>query len=242
MLIRWLGQAGYELKNGDFTIMIDPYLSDLVEKEEGLKRLVPPPIQCEQVKADVILFTHDHIDHLDYDLVQRMEKGKTMFVGPNSGREILIKCGVSEENIISIERGEHFTLGDIKFDAVFAEHTEDSVGYVMHDNGSIYYFTGDSLFHPKVGCIYGTGEPLKADLIFTCINGKLGNMSVEEAVELTKRVKAEVGIPNHYHMFAENTEDPLKYVEGLKNSGCVTKLLEWNKEYDLEVLRDPNCK
>lgn len=40
MQIKWLGQAGYELKEGNFTILIDPYFSDLVEKEEGFWRRI----------------------------------------------------------------------------------------------------------------------------------------------------------------------------------------------------------
>lgn len=235
MQIKWLGQAGYELKEGNFTILIDPYFSDLVEKEEGLKRLVPAPAACKDVKADVILYTHDHIDHLDSDLVKAMENSSTIFAGPRSGYHILKACGVLEENIHCINRGEHFKYGSFDLEAVFAEHTQDSQGYVLHYHGRDYYFTGDSLLTPEVG-YYENKELIKADVIFVCINGKLGNMSVEEAVTLTKRVEAETGIPNHYGMFAQNTEDPIKYVNGLKGSSCRTVVMEKGRAYHLEKL------
>ena len=236
MQIKWLGQAGYELKEGNCTILIDPYFSDLVEKQEGLKRLVPAPAAGRDVKADVLLYTHDHIDHLDSDLVKAMEKGSTVYAGPRSGYDILKECGVPEKNIHCINRGEHFEYGVFDLEAVFAEHTPDSQGYVLHYHGRDYYFTGDSLLTPEVGYYYDKKEVIKADVIFVCINGKLGNMSVEEAVTLTKRVQAETGVPNHYGMFAENTEDPMKYVNGLKDSGCRTVVMEKGRAYNLEKL------
>lgn len=236
MKIRWLGQAGYELKSQGVTILIDPYLSDMVEREEGLKRLLPAPISCDYVEADAILYTHAHMDHLDEDMIRKMKKGRTYFYGPNSGREILQRSGVDQEHMICLERGCSFQIGGIVFDAVFAKHTEDSLGYILHYNGSTFYFTGDSQLTEEVGCDGLRGMPLETDVIFVCINGKLGNMTAQEAVLLTKRVHASTGIPNHYGMFAENTEDPCKYEEGLHGSSCRAMRLEWNKDYLMEDL------
>ena len=56
------------------------------------------------------------------------------------------------------------------------------------------------------------------DVLFICINGKLGNMNVEEAIRLTGEIGAKVGVPTHYGMFAENTEDPAKYTSRVKPS------------------------
>lgn len=181
------------------------------------------------------MYTHDHIDHLDSDLVRAMDKGSTIFAGPGSGYEILKACGVPENNIRCMKRGDHFQHGVFDLEAVFAEHTPDSQGYVLHYHGRDYYFTGDSLLTPEVG-YYADKELIKADVIFVCINGKLGNMSVEEAITLTKRVQAETGVPNHYGMFAENTEDPQKYINGMKDSSCRTVVMEKGRAYNLEKL------
>ena len=65
--IFWLGQAGFLLKTHDgHTIVIDPYLSNYVERlfpETGLgfKRLMPPPCAPEDVCADVLLISHEHV-------------------------------------------------------------------------------------------------------------------------------------------------------------------------------------
>ena len=66
-------------------------------------------------------------------------------------------------------------------------------------------------------------------MMFVCINGKLGNMNVEEAVRLTRVIMPKVAVPTHYGMFESNTEDPKKYTSQLKKSFE----MEYNKEYSV---------
>ena len=66
--IWWLGQAGFAFKTpAGKVIYLDPYLSDAVERLFGFKRLSPPAIAAEEVRADLVLITHEHADHLDID-------------------------------------------------------------------------------------------------------------------------------------------------------------------------------
>ena len=72
----------------------------------------------------------------------------------------------------------------------------------------------------------------KLDAAFICINGKLGNMNVEEAVRLTRILRPKLAIPCHYGMFDSNTEDPAKYTGPLD---CALAL-NHGQEYDFEEL------
>jgi L-ascorbate 6-phosphate lactonase len=66
--IYWLAQAGFAFKTSAGKIVyIDPYLSDLVERVAGFKRMMPCPITAEEVVADLVVCTHEHPDHLDTD-------------------------------------------------------------------------------------------------------------------------------------------------------------------------------
>ena len=66
MKITWLGQAGLLFECGGVSIMIDPYLSDYVAKVEPQNvRRVPVDERFFDVDPDVMIFTHDHIDHYD---------------------------------------------------------------------------------------------------------------------------------------------------------------------------------
>lgn len=230
MKIRWLGQAGYELTDGHHSVLIDPYLSDMVFRLDGFHRLIPTPFTAQEVNADIIIYTHDHADHLDEEMVMGMGQNDICFAGPESGRAVLHRCNVAEERYVPLNRGGVLDFAGMHIEAVFAEHTADSIGLLCTLKGRKYYFTGDSLLTPEVG------KGIQADVIFVCINGRLGNMNVNEAAELTKRVGASVGVPNHYGMFAENTEDPAKYVTALKNTSCTAFVMEYGCEYELSEL------
>ncbi len=66
MVVRWLGVAGLEFTLGDHTLLIDPFLSRPPLRNVFMGR-VYSDIQLikEKIKkADHILITHAHYDHL----------------------------------------------------------------------------------------------------------------------------------------------------------------------------------
>ena len=78
MKITWLGQAGLLLEAPDITIMIDPYLSDSVgEKDARKHRRVPVKDTLFSVCPNVMIFTHNHLDHYDPETVKRVLKKAT---------------------------------------------------------------------------------------------------------------------------------------------------------------------
>jgi len=66
MKITWLTQAGLLFDNDRIRIMVDPYLSDSVGKRSPEKhRRIPVDERFFDIDPDVIIITHDHLDHLD---------------------------------------------------------------------------------------------------------------------------------------------------------------------------------
>ena len=66
MKITWLGQAGLMFETNDKIIMIDPYLSDSVAKiEPKNKRRIAVDEAFLKIKPDIIVLTHNHLDHTD---------------------------------------------------------------------------------------------------------------------------------------------------------------------------------
>ena len=64
--ITWLGQAGLLFEFDGLTVMIDPYLSDSVKEIEPQNyRRIPVDESFFDIKPDVLVFTHNHLDHYD---------------------------------------------------------------------------------------------------------------------------------------------------------------------------------
>lgn len=227
----WLGQAGYYMKSGDCTVLIDPYLTDSVGKAAPLfTRTYPSPVRPDEVKADIFIVTHDHTDHLDPETIAAYtHKQTTVFVSPRHAAKHLIKLGISQERIKVTDHGDSITLSGVQIDGIFALGTgpdvPDTAGYkITFANGKSVYHTSDTAF-----CDLLLKACPKADVLLTCINGKFGNLNIAEAVELTKAVKPRYVIPNHYDVMALNSENPesFKYFCQVEGSECkILTLLE----------------
>ena len=227
--IRWIGQSGYILNDGNTEICIDPYLSDVVNRIANRPRMVDAPFLPEQLKCDVVICTHNHLDHVDVDAIPLMKKDNMLFMAPADAKTKLVECGVLKFK--EFDEGTTVKIGDFELTAVFADHTVPAVGVIAKHSGITMYFSGDTEYNEKL-------EKLKKydiDVMFICINGKLGNMNVDEAIKLTKIINPEVGVPTHYGMFESNTENPENYTSKLK---CGFEM-EYNKEYNvLEVIKN----
>jgi len=231
--LTWLGQGGYALRINDAqgiggkTIYLDPYLSDMVEhSKENLKRLVPPPIAPQDARPDYYLATHDHMDHLDTEFIEQMDCGGVRFICPGSCKKALLALGkgIAEDQITVMNRGDTLCLGDFALRAVYADHTPDSVGFVITAEGITLYFTGDTLYGEEVGA------DANADVICCCINGRWGNMNAEKALRVALRSGAKLAIPNHYGMFAENTADPEDFCAPANAAGLKTYVMAHGEE------------
>ena len=220
--IRWIGQSGYLLRDGTAAICIDPYLSDAVNRAAGRPRMVPAPIEPENLQADAVICTHNHLDHLDRDAIPRMQKAM-LFCAPRDCQRVLRELGVRRYQ--PFDEGERVQLGGFTLEAVFADHTVPAVGVLVRHEGNTLYFTGDTYYHPRL-------KEVQCDCLFVCINGRLGNMGVLDAVRLTKEIKPRLAIPNHYGMFESNTENPKHYTERIEQG----KILEFNQTYHITEL------
>lgn len=218
MKIKWLGQSGYLLSDGKTTICIDPYLSDAVNRIAGRPRMEGIPIRPEDLRADAVICTHNHVDHLDPDAIPRMHKEQITFYAPSDCAQALKELGVTQ--YVPFDEGAEAIVGGFLLEAVFADHTVPAIGVVVTYEGKRLYFTGDTYYNPRLAKV-------TCDLLFVCINGKLGNMNVSEAIRLTQEIKPKLAIPNHYSMFASNTEDPERFAVPNRF------VMEFDKDYEI---------
>jgi L-ascorbate 6-phosphate lactonase len=209
--LRFLGQAGYIIRSGGVSVAVDPYLTDSVgAASPDFKRLFPPPLAPEELKVDFYIVTHDHGDHLDPDTVRRYRhREDTHFVAPRFAALKLIDLGVPAKNVIRLEAGEQWIHANTVIKGVFALPTGtdviDTTGYLItFANGRSIYHTSDTGF----ATLLLKSAPKNVDVLLVPINGKWGNLTIEQALDLTAAVNPRYVLPNHYDLMALNAENP----------------------------------
>ncbi|MCW5556232.1 MAG: MBL fold metallo-hydrolase [Verrucomicrobiae bacterium] len=207
----WLGQAGYVLRAGALLVAIDPYLTDSAAgPDRAFARLYPPPLSPESLEADVMILTHDHQDHLDPETLSRYPaKASTRFVAPRHTARKLRSLGIPAPQISVIQAGDDWQFPDLKVTGVFALPTGtdvlDTTGYLLtFANGRTVYHTSDTAFHPLVL----TAAPREPEVLCVPINGKWGNLGIEQALALTVAIRPRFVLPNHFDLMALNAENP----------------------------------
>ena len=200
MKITYLGQAGFLFEKNAFKIMIDPYLSNSVEKinPENYRRVAVDESFFE-IKPDVMIFTHNHLDHYDPETVKHfiIPDSKITVLAPKSVWEDVRKIG-GDNNYVLFNRHTTWTENGIKFTAVKAEHSDITpIGIIIDDGEKKYYITGDTLYNEEIF------EDIPEDIyaLFLPVNGVGNNMNKTDAARFAKRINAKKTVPMHIGMF-----------------------------------------
>ena len=208
--LRFLGQAGFLARAGDTTVVIDPYLTDSVGAvSPAFARRTPPPLAPEELRADIFIITHDHGDHLDpWTLAGYQHKETTTFIAPRFAARKLAEIGLPPGQIVKVDVGESAEVRGVKITGVFALPTGadalDTAGYLVEfPNGRSFYHASDT-----APCDLLLQAAPRAEVLLVPINGKWGNLDVEEAIELTEAVAPRYVVPCHYDVMALNSENP----------------------------------
>lgn len=206
MKVIYLGQAGLLFEKNGFKIMIDPYLSNSVEKTnpENYRR-VPVNEMFLHVKPDVMIFTHNHLDHFDSETVSYFIKkdSNITILAPKSVWEIVRRSG-GDNNYVLFNHQTEWTQNGIKFTAVYAEHSDPtSIGVIIEDEGKRYYITGDTLYNNKIF----KDIPDNIYALFLPVNGVGNNMNMFDAKRFAERINAKKVVPIHIGMFDSLSAD-----------------------------------
>ncbi len=202
MKITWIGQAGLLFEKNGFKILVDPYLSDSVVKQNPKNyRRVPVLEELFDIVPDVMVFTHDHLDHYDPDTVEKFITDKTNItvLAPTSVWHKVRMIG-GDNNYVTFNTHTSWTEEGITFTAVKAEHSEQyAIGVIIDDGDKKYYVTGDTLYNEEM---FGD-IPEDIHVLFLPVNGVGNNMNMTDAKRFAERVGAKYTVPVHYGMFDE---------------------------------------
>jgi L-ascorbate 6-phosphate lactonase len=229
----WLGQASFALRGDGVTALLDPFLSAYEGRryESGL-----PADRCTGV--DVVLCTHEHLDHLDVPTVGTIagrSPGAT-FVVPTPIVDMVTEAGVPADRVVGMQPRESIELGALTVRAVPARHgvtMEDAYGFGESLSGGLVRFlgyvvdvAGVRLYHAGDTIHYDGMEnalrELRPDVAMLPINGRdaereargiLGNLTEREAGWIADAIDAGVLVPMHHDLFDRNRGWPAHVVE-----------------------------
>lgn len=222
MHITWLGQSGFIIEYNGTTIVLDPYLSTIVEDIKAYRRLMPPVILADKLRPDLLFFSHNHFDHFDPITAPIIINNcpHCIVCGPASVPERAITRGITIPEFNCLHYGDKIKIGDIFLCAVPARHSDyQAIGLLIETQTHCIYFSGDTLYYPNLAKDIKTYASNNINMALLCINGKGGNMNVTDASRLAVEIKAEIAVPTHYGMFAENTVDPEDFTRSCTNLG-----------------------
>lgn len=202
MKIIWLGQAGLLFETDKTKIIIDPYLSNSVARVNPANfRRVEVNEEFLKIKPDIMVFTHNHLDHYDPETVK-------FFIGTDTDITVLAPYSVWSEvrkiggrnNYVMFNRHTVWSENGIRFTAVKAEHSDSyAIGVIIEAEGKKYYITGDTLYNDEIF----PDIPSGIDTVFLPVNGVGNNMNMTDAARFAERVGAEHIVPVHFGMFDE---------------------------------------
>lgn len=201
MKVTWLGQGGFLFDVNGFKIMIDPYLSNSVEKIEPQNyRRFPVDDKFLSVKPNIIVLTHNHLDHTDPETLKHYlttDDCVTVLASFNAWKIVREKFKNSNNNYVSFNVGTEWTENGILFKAVYAEHSDEyAIGVIITVDGKNYYVTGDTLYNSTVFASITD----KIDYCFVAVNGKGNNMNFVDGARFVSKLGA-VAVPMHCGLF-----------------------------------------
>ena len=214
----FMGQAGLILKTSSGqTLGIDLYLSNCCERYVGFKRLMPYLLLPEDHDFDFLITTHAHYDHFDFDAIPALlSPAQTRLFAARDCARPLAELGLSEEKVCYIERGGHYTLGDITLEAVACDHGKtkpEAVGLVLHLDGKTVYVAGDTAPLPDLARDLSQKT---IDVAVLPINGAFGNLNETQAAEILSILQPKLAVPCHYWNFGEHGGNPYRFTEEAK--------------------------
>ncbi len=212
----------FSTAKGDVKITPLFHASTLIEAGGKTIYLDPAkPAKFPERKADLILITDIHGDHMDPDSIKQVSQASTEIFAPSA----VVKTVTTAKPIAN---GETKSWGDWMIEAVPAYNLKRGPeagklfhdkgrgnGYVLTYGGKRFYFSGDTEGVPEMRALKNI------DVAFVCMNLPY-TMPPEEAAEAVKAFHPKVVIPYHYR-----GSDLEVFKKGLDGTGIEVRLLEW---------------
>src|SRR3989344_142269 len=200
--LNWLGHDGFKIKNSKI-IYIDPFK---IKDNE---------------KAELILITHEHYDHLSLDDVNKIYSNNTIIITSEICKNDLSNF----KNIKFVKPEDKLKIDDIEIEAVYSYNINKQfhpkkdlrVGYILTINNTRIYHAGDTDLIPEMHNLRNI------DIALLPVSGTYV-MDVNEAVEVVKIIKPKIAVPMHWGSIIASRKEAEEFKE-LASKYCRVEIL-----------------
>ena len=207
--IKWLGHDSFRISS-NITIITDPYKITLQEK------------------ADLILISHNHFDHLSVDDLKSISTNNTTIVAAKECIDMLKGFAFKEK--IGMFPGDEKSVLGIKIKAIraynvnkinpetkkpFHPKEDNKIGFLINLNGTVIYHTGDTDLIPEM-------SDLKPDIALVPVSGTYV-MTANEAAKAIEMIKPKIVIPMHFGTIVGSQKDAQDFKQLIKS--CEVQIL-----------------
>jgi L-ascorbate metabolism protein UlaG (beta-lactamase superfamily) len=204
--IQWLNHATFRLSNGG-VIYIDPW------KISGSD------------KADVVIVSHSHFDHLSPDDVARVS-------GPHTQVVTTPDCADKIAGVVHpVKPGDTVAIHEITVEAIpaynphkqFHPKANGWIGVVVTLDGKRVYYAGDTDLIPEMD------DLTDIDVALLPVGGTY-TMDAAEAAQATKRFRPRLAVPYHWGDIVGKRSDAEAFARA---AGCPVTVLEPGEKLEL---------
>lgn len=209
--VTWLGHNAWSIENANTTILVDPFLNDSPTA----------PVKAEDVKADFILLSHGHFDHLG-DTVGIAKRTGTKVITNFEVSQWLAKQGVPEAQLVGMNTGGSIDLpfGHVK--TTIAHHSSSMpdgtyggapLGFLitLRNPEQRLYFACDTALFLEMKLLAMGGLDLAVVPI-----GDLYTMGPHDSIEAIKLLSPKHAAPCHFNTWPPIAQDAAAWAERVR--------------------------
>lgn len=212
--VTWFGHSSLLVQMHGMNILFDPVFSEVISPVSfvGSHRFSHPPVSVADLPPiDLLILSHDHYDHLDYDVIRKIDGKVGQYLVPLGVENHLERWGIRSDKIKNMAWWEETAIDGLTIACTPAQHFSgrklvDTMAtlwcsWVLKDEYHQIFENGDSGYNThfeKIHDRYGDFDFALMECGQYDVQWPKVHMFPEQSVQATKALGAKVAMPIHW--------------------------------------------